>query len=163
MFLAFTVIPLVGFLLVLTIFITMMATAMYYFIRVIGRNGGGGWGTLSEHYSAPDHAPNGYHITSGRTVQVGYVVAKRCATIGIGPQGLYLKAQWRKAVLIPWSEIREITPTTLYWRQAVSLSIGDPTVAKITAFQEDFDAMRPYLSQHDAEHPINTPAVSKTK
>lgn len=138
---------------VLIVFITMMGAAIYFVFRTIAKNAGGGWRHLRDRYSADtdDQPPEGSQVSKGQTVQVGNVVAKRCATVGIGPRGLFLKVPWRHAVLIPWGDIRGVDPTTLHWQEAVSLTVGDPPSAKLTFYREDFEPMRAHLPQSKAQ------------
>ena len=65
---------------------------------------------------------------SRQTIKVGAVAYKRCATIGIGPEGLYLRVDSMlfgcPAVQIPWSEITAVSQARLYMRSAVGLTVG---------------------------------------
>jgi hypothetical protein len=138
--------PFVGFLVLAGVFVCMMAAALTLVVRVLARNAGGGMRGLLDRYPAGDACLEGYRFAPRRTVQVGSVILKRSATIGTGPQGLFLKHPWRPPVLIPWNEIRSVDRASLYWREAVSLVVGSPPVARLTLFPEDFATVRPSLS-----------------
>jgi len=69
-----------------------------------------GWTRLAELYPAT-HRSEGQEYTQ-QTVQVGAVRYRKCMTVGIGSQGLYLWARpilsRYQPVLIPWGEIKGI-------------------------------------------------------
>jgi hypothetical protein len=48
-------------------------------------------------------------------------------------------------ILIPWSEVKQVRETVLYWQRAMRLSIGVPEVATVTLQMNLFDLVRPYL------------------
>ena len=100
-----------------------------------------GWDALAERYKAPSE-PQGKKLTA-QTVKVGSVRWRRCVTVILSTEGLYLQllprlpllsAIFRKApVLIPWSELRRPRKGWLYLgTQAVELSVGEPELARIT-------------------------------
>ncbi len=104
---------------------------------------------LSEHYHAPND-PGGVSQTK-QTVKVGVVRYRRCVTVGIGRDELFLLVspplgrEWK--LLIPWNEIRQVRGARLYGRQGVHMSIGDPVVGEITMYRELFDQLRGNLSE----------------
>ena len=102
---------------------------------------------LAERYPA-GHAPAGNdHVK--QTVQVGIVRYRRCVTVGIGTEGLFLWVRppvGRQAkLLIPWNEIRQIQEAKLYGRPGMRLSIGEPEVGEITIYRELFEPMGMYI------------------
>jgi hypothetical protein len=108
-----------------------------------------GLGKLAEHYPAT-HEPGGVSQTR-QTLKVGGVRYRRCVTVSIGPEGLFL---WIRPplgragkLLIPWDEIREVGGARLYGRQGVHMSIGDPEVGNITMYRELFERVRTYLGE----------------
>jgi hypothetical protein len=102
----------------------------------------GGWRRLTERYATPN-PPSG-HIIQRQTVKIGAVTYKRCVTVGIASDGLYL-AIWRKAVLIPWSEFKGVGQTMLYWQRVPLLMVGNPPVTTITVQNDLFEMMRGLL------------------
>jgi hypothetical protein len=99
----------------------------------------GGWRRLVEMYATPNQ-PAGQTVQR-QTVKIGAVTYKRCATVGIADEGLYL-AIWRKAVLIPWSEFKGVGQTMLYWQRVPLLTVGTPPVTTITVQNDLFEMMR---------------------
>ena len=102
-----------------------------------------GWSKLAGIYPAGP-PPEGQRFAR-QTVQVGPVRFRRSTTVVIGPQGLYLAALGNPPLLIPWSEVREVRRTTLYWQRAMVLRIGDPLVGTITVGLVLYTAIKPYL------------------
>jgi hypothetical protein len=86
-----------------------------------------------------DKPPAG-QIVARQTLQIGAVTYKRCVTLGIADEGLYVKI-WRKTVLIAWSEFKSIGQATLYWQKVPMLTVGDPPVATMTVPVEAFQLM----------------------
>jgi hypothetical protein len=99
----------------------------------------GGWGRPRERYSTPN-LPAG-QIVQRQTVKIGAVTYKRCVTVGIATEGLYLTI-WRKTVLIPWSEFKGVGQTMLYWQRVPLLTVANPPVATITVQNDLFEIMR---------------------
>ncbi len=102
----------------------------------------GGWRRLSGVYSTAN-LPAG-RIAKRETLKIGAVVYKRCVTLGIADEGLYMLI-WRTCILIPWDHFTKIEQATLYWKKVPMLTIGDPTVATITVPRSTFDVMRSRL------------------
>ena len=114
--------------------------------------GSSGLSRLMQQYPAP-FQPEGSAQT-WQTVRVGAVRWRNCVTIVVGPQGFYFAVRQAftnfRPVLIPWSQIRATRETHLYWRQAATLSVGDPSVAEVTVYMNQFERMRPYLTARAA-------------
>lgn len=116
---------------------------MGIFSKVSGLN------KLSEHYHAAND-PGGVNQTK-QTVKVGVVRYRRCVTVGIGRDELFLLVSpplGRECkLLIPWNEIRQVKKATLYGRQGVHMTIGDPVAGGITMYRELFEQLRRNLSE----------------
>jgi hypothetical protein len=109
---------------------------------------GGGWSGLAEAFPSPS-SPQG-NLFLRQTIQVGRVVYKRCATVGITPEGLYLEVKIPffprlKPLLIPWQKVNGLREGSLYWKKTVILSLGDSEIGTVTLFPELFREARPYL------------------
>lgn len=89
---------------------------------------------LLEKYSTP--SPPCGQVMPRQTVKIGAVVYKRCVTVGIAPEGLYISIR-RKTMLIPWHDLKPAGHTMLHWRQIPLYKIGDPPIAAL-ALQGDF-------------------------
>jgi hypothetical protein len=110
--------------------------------------GGGGWTLLAGRFQTPDQMPK--EAYQRQTVQVGKVVYKRCTTVGIRPEGLFLESagpftKGLKPLYIPWDQIRGIKEGKLYWEKIYILSIGEPELGTVSLFFNIFDKVRPYL------------------
>jgi hypothetical protein len=105
---------------------------LVFFVLFVTRQLGGsqgGWGRLAESY--PAHGgPTGQSVP-GQTVKIGAVVYKRCVTVGVADEGLFLSV-WRKSALIPWSQVTAVGHATLYWQTVPLLTVGNPPVATLT-------------------------------
>ena len=102
---------------------------------------------LAERYPTRDF-PAGQTF-AGQTVQVGEVRYRKCATMWLCREGLWL---WVQAgltqsgpLLIPWDEVTGVQPARLYGRKGARLSIGDPAVGAVTLYEPLFQAMSAYL------------------
>ena len=100
---------------------------------------GGSWRRLAERYGTAG-APAG-QVFQRQTVKIGSVAYKRCATVGVADEGLYLRVG-RKTVLIPWSECTQTGETMLYWQRAPVLALGNPPVGTIVVQNGLFAALR---------------------
>jgi hypothetical protein len=134
--------------LLLLLILVLAATALMW--QLFAR--GSGWSALAERYPAATAlaAP----VIAGQTLQVGLVRYRRCVTVGIHQEGLYLAAQpglpllpRNPPLLIPWSEFHHPQETRLYWRRAEQLVVGDPRVASITFPFELYLRFERYLTQ----------------
>jgi len=106
------------------------------------------WTRLAELYPAI-HLSEGQEYTQ-QTVQVGAVRYRKCMTVGIGSQGLYLWARpilsRYQPVLIPWGEIKGMQEARMYWQRVKLLSIGNPQVATVRVPLTLFRSIQPNLS-----------------
>ncbi len=89
---------------------------------------------LFERYPA-GHEPRGDKLTNQHAM-IGAVRYRFCTTYILGAEGLYM---WVRApltkyppVLIPWSEVKSLQETMLYWQKALRLTIGEPKLATLT-------------------------------
>ena len=114
---------------------------VFFILFLVKQLGGttGGWRRLAEVY-ATANPPTGQTVTR-QTIQVGAVTYKRCVTLGIADEGLYVTI-WRKTALIPWTEFKAIGQATLYWQKVPMLTVGDPPVATMTVPVAVFQQMR---------------------
>lgn len=90
-----------------------LVSLILFLVRQLGGTTGG-WRRLVQVYPAAN-PPSG-RITKRETIQVGAVTYKRCVTLGIADEGLYV-AIWRKTALIPWTDFKALGQATLFWRQ----------------------------------------------
>ena len=115
---------------------------MGIFAKVSGLN------KLAGHYPAT-HDP-GEVSQIKQTVKIGVVRYRRCVTVNIGTEGLFLWVRpllgRQGRLLIPWDEIKQFRGSRMYGRQGVHMSIGDPEVGKITMYRELFELMRAHLT-----------------
>ncbi len=108
-----------------------------------------GLNKLSEHYHTTNDS--GGVCQTKQTVKVGVVRYRRCVTVGIGRDKLFLRVrpplgrEWK--LLIPWNEIRQVRGAMLYGRQGVQMSIGNPEVGEITMYRELFELLRGNLDE----------------
>jgi hypothetical protein len=125
--------------------LALLIAGLVFLILAIARTFGGikgGWGRLAEAYSTPI-SPGG-EVVKRQTLQIGAVVYKRCVTLGITDEGLYVSI-WRKTILIPWHDFKRLGQATLYWQKVPMLTIGEPPVATITLPVSFFEMMRSRL------------------
>jgi hypothetical protein len=83
-----------------------------------------------------------------RCVQFGSMRYDWCVTIVVGHEGLWLQPRpplqgAQPPVFVPWSDIRDVQPTLLYWRRAVRLVCGEPAAGTVTVWQPVWDAAGP--------------------
>jgi len=114
---------------------------VFFILFLVKQLGGttGGWRRLSEVY-ATANSPTG-QITKGETIQVGAVTYKRCVTLGVADEGLYISI-WRKTALIAWTEFKAIGQAALYWQKVPMLTVGDPPIATMTVPVAVFQMMQ---------------------
>lgn len=114
---------------------------VFFVLFIVKSLGGttGGWGKLAEVYGT-NNPPTG-QVTKRETIQVGAVTYKRCITLGVADEGLYVSI-WRKTALIPWTEFKAVGQATLYWQKVPMLTVGDPPVATMTVPVAVFQVMR---------------------
>ena len=140
--LLFGVVPfLAGFVALLAVTLLAIVGMFQVFGRVSGLN------RLAQAYPAP-RALAGQTLT-GRTVQIGAVRYRRCVTVNVSEAGLYLWVRpvlsQHQPILIPWSEVKQVRETVLYWQRAMRLFIGVPEVATVTLPMDLFSIASPYL------------------
>ena len=106
---------------------------------------------LARRYPAT-HQPQGDQLTK-QTVRFGPVRFRRCVTVSIEPEGLYL---WVRPImsnytpiLIPWDEVKAIQEAIIYWQKAVQMSIGTPLVATVAVKMKLFRLIEPHLRVKD--------------
>lgn len=108
-----------------------------------------GWNELLERFPA-DKEPEGIRF-SGKTIAVGPVRYRRCATICVGPQGLYMTAKvpltsGNPPLLIPWREVKKVQKSwEPYIGECAMLSVGEPEVGTIKLPMDIFNSTRPYF------------------
>lgn len=85
-------------------------------------------------------------LAKQETVKIGAVVYKRCVTLGVSDEGLYVST-WGKSALIPWDAFTGVGHATLYWQKLPMLTVGDPPVASIVVPVAVFDLIRSRLSE----------------
>lgn len=92
--------------------------------------------------------PTGAKLT-WQTVMIGPVVYRRCVTVQVGAEGLYLQVRpsFRRypALFIPWSEVSAAHAAMLHWQRGLRLSIGHPAVTTITCVGRFLRSIRPHL------------------
>lgn len=93
--------------------------------------------------------PQGTELTK-QTVQIGAVRYKRCVTVHVDAEGLFLQiififSKSRPPFFIPWHEIKQVQITRLYWQQAITLTISDPPVTKITLPKPTYSLIAAHL------------------
>jgi hypothetical protein len=124
--------------LLLALFIVGLVFLILFLVKSLGGTTGG-WRRLAEVYGTAN-PPTG-QITKGETILVGAVTYKRCVTLGVADEGLYVSI-WRKTSLIPWAEFKAVGQATLYWQTVPMLTVGDPPVATMTVPVAVFQVMR---------------------
>ena len=118
-----------------------------FFVRLSG------YGRLAKRYLV-DREPEGQAYTM-QTVQIGPVRYRRCVTVHVSLQGLYLQPRflWIRypPVRIPWDEIVQVENTMIYWGRAKRLSVGEPEVGTIAMQMRLFGLIQPYLNSRLSE------------
>lgn len=136
----------VPFLAAFAALLAVTVLAVVGMLRVFGRVSG--LNRLGQVYPAPG-APAG-PVLAGQTVQIGTVRYRRCVTVNVSDAGLYLWARpiltRHQPILIPWSEVRQVQETMLYWQRAMRLSIGAPEVGSVTLLMGLFALVSPHLA-----------------
>jgi hypothetical protein len=133
------------------IFVLALIAGLVYFILFIVKNLSGttgGWRQLAETY-ATTQTPAGESAVR-QTIQIGAVTYKRCVTLTVADEGLYVSI-WRKTALIPWPEFKGIGEATLFWQKVPLFTVGDPTVATMTLPVPIFQRIQAKLSTAAAQ------------
>ncbi len=148
----------VGLVALFAALVLLTLALMWWMHRIFAR--GSGYAELARRFPA-DHEPQGQKFT-GQHVRVGAVRWRFCTTIVFSPEGLYLAVMagvpvignprftGHPPVLIPWSEIREVRRTVLYWRRAVALTVGEPAVVTLAMYESFW----PYIAQYVSVRPL---------
>lgn len=148
---AFWVLAVLG----LVVWTALMVALALVVARVLSRDSGGGWKSLRRQFPA-DREPAMGQTFRRETVQVGLVRGKNSTTVIVGPAGLYLRAPFLGAALVPWRALRDPTPTTLFWFDAMRFDAGEPA-SRITVRRAVYEAMRPYLGHQGPGQPEFVP------
>ena len=102
---------------------------------------------LMESYPARTEPAGTKH--TWQTVQIGPVVYRRCVTVHVGAEGLYLQVRppFRSypPLFIPWSEISAVNAAKLHWQRALRLTIGRPAMTTITCVGTLLPSIRRHL------------------
>jgi hypothetical protein len=120
-------------------------------VRQHFRGSSGGWSRLAQAYTTTRPLPA--QLWSGQNVVVGQVLFRFSMIVGFDDAGLYLEQGFplsllgRRALYIPWSEIKRVDEVRLFWRKAALLTLGEPPVGTVTLPMELFDAMQPAMSK----------------
>ena len=90
-----------------------------------------------------------------QNVQIGKVRYRRCVTVHIGAEGLFLQIRFlfsrhRPPFFIPWSEIRKAKDTSLYAEKAAVLEVGSPPAGEIILPESLYGLAAPHLSRDSA-------------
>ena len=106
------------------------------------------WKRLADRYPAA-YMPEGQSLRH-QTVQVGPVRFRRCTTIHVASEGLYLRPdvffRSYRPVLIPWSEIFDVRTSNIYvWETAKKLTVGQPSASTIIVTNGIFRLIEPHL------------------
>jgi hypothetical protein len=89
----------------------------------------GGWRRLAQHYRTSD-TPNGPGLFA-RFLRLGISSYRRTVTVHITPAGLHLAVMplfrlGHPPLMIPWSAVRNATPSSYRWMQAVRFDVLGP-------------------------------------
>lgn len=96
-----------------------------------------------------ENQPQGM-VLKKQTIGLGRSIRfRKCVRVCISQEGLYLafKVIFGKemAFLIPWSAITHVVETQLYGLNALSFSVGLPTITSIKVYPEIFAEIKPFL------------------
>lgn len=110
----------------------------------------GGWGALAERFRAEEQ-PEGVRFNM-QQIMIGLVRYHGCTVVS-SARSLYLRMlllPFHPPLLIPWHEFGRVQDAILYWRRAKRLTIGDPPIAHLTAFNDLYErVIHPYLSPRE--------------
>lgn len=100
-------------------------------------------------YSA-NREPAGTKLTA-QNVQIGAVRYRRCVTVHVDPEGLFLQIRFvfcrsRPPFFIPWRDMKKIKDTRLYWQKAALLSVGSHDARQIIVPQPLYRLIEPHLT-----------------
>lgn len=102
----------------------------------------GGWSRLAKRYRSSG-IPNGKSFTSVQG-QVGIVSYRAALECSANEEGLFIRpwALFRFAhplLFIPWSEMHQVTRTSLLWIPVVRADVGQPRVAVLRLAAKVFE------------------------
>lgn len=125
----------------LAILITGLVYGIISLVKAIDGSKGG-WRKVAARYGTVN-VPAG-RVSHRQTVKIGAVVYKRCTTLGISSEGLYLTIFGQPAI-VPWSDFTRLETATLNWQKVPLLTLGEPPFATMTVPPAEFNHMRPFL------------------
>jgi hypothetical protein len=133
--------------------LVVSAVGLKFFILFLiqgakGRDIKTGWQRLLQAY-ATAKLPTG-HIVPKQTVLIGLGWYKRCVTLGIADDGLYLSIR-RDTVSIPWADFRLADPNAFHRHGVFLLTVGDPTITTINVPWDVFQMLQGRLPVANAE------------
>lgn len=112
-----------------------------------------GWNKVTQRYGT-NIEPQGTRFKQ-QTIKVGAVRWRRCVTVVLSPQGMYICLAPSLAALfgrlqpvtVPWSEFKRPRKGWLYlgWK-AVEISVGEPEIVPITFPSTLYQHMTDYLA-----------------
>lgn len=96
----------------------------------------GGWKDLAANWGTD--LPAKAEIARGVSLSIGAVRWRNCVVVGRGERGLHLSVRipllgslGRRPLDIPWFEITDVGPATLYFMEARVLEVGHPPIARL--------------------------------
>lgn len=107
----------------------------------------GDWGRLAARYATMRRRP--VNAIFGQNVVVGRVLYRRCMIVGFDADGLYLEIGFplsvfgKRALFIPWTEVKRTADGRLFWRKAAIMSLGEPLVGTVTVPMSLFETFKP--------------------
>jgi hypothetical protein len=107
-------------------------------LRVLSRpfERAGRYDFLAERYGTEQPLPGPVHrresVMFARTVAYKFCVDVAASSEGVFVQPRPLALGDLPALRIPWAEIVRVERTSLYWRPAVRLVVGEPEVGRLT-------------------------------
>jgi hypothetical protein len=108
-----------------------------------------GWHQLEESFACdPDER---VWTLRGETIRVGAVRFRRCVSVGVQPEALYLRtmAIFRfGAIRIPWERMTGFQPDSVYGRPAMRFTAGSGTIVVEARL---YTAMYPHVSRAFAQ------------
>lgn len=97
----------------------------------------GGWNELAAVFATDLPPPQ--VLATRASIMVGPTIWRNCVTVGCGPDALFLAvkipllgAMGRRPLKLPWHEIGDGGPVTLFWKPARLLVVGRPALATVT-------------------------------